>query len=100
MYCVTCNSTLEKGKVNHTIDFKNQFVIVKDVPANVCDQCGEYTVDHNIAIKLERLVEKAKKYKNEVVKINFDDESVSVYVRLKKYRSRTLPGRNFKRIKQ
>ena len=48
MYCVTCDDSSlekEKGKVNHAVDLKNQFVIVKNVPANVCEQCGEYTVD-------------------------------------------------------
>lgn len=37
----------------------NRIVVVRDVPAWICDQCGEESVDINISKKVEKQVEKA-----------------------------------------
>lgn len=52
-----------KDNVNNIIDFKGNIIIIKGVPANVCKQCGEYFIENDVAIKLEKVVEEAKKNK-------------------------------------
>lgn len=56
MKCALCKGGLEKGKVNHTIDLGSGIITIKNVPANICNQCGEYYVDTQTAIKLEKLL--------------------------------------------
>lgn len=51
----------------------NGIIIIKDVPANVCDQCGEYYVDTQTAIKLEEIVEELRKNRAEVLIINYNE---------------------------
>jgi len=37
--CLMCKGDLEKGNVNHIIDL-DDFIIIKNVPVKVCNQCG------------------------------------------------------------
>lgn len=71
MNCIMCKSKLTAGVVNHIVDINGHIIIIKNVPANVCKQCGEYFVENDIAIKLEQIVEEAEKSKAEVTIINF-----------------------------
>ena len=52
--CLMCKGKMEAGKVNHIIDINGHIIIVKNVPALVCKQCGEYFLEHSIAVKIER----------------------------------------------
>lgn len=51
----------------------NGIIIIKNVPANICRQCGEYYVDTQTALKLENIVDRVKKEKAEVLIISFDE---------------------------
>lgn len=56
MNCALCKGNLKKGIVNHIVDLSDGIIIIKNVPANICNQCGEYYVDTETAIKLEGIV--------------------------------------------
>lgn len=73
MNCILCKSNLIEGKVNHIIDFEGHIIIIKEVPANICKQCGEYFIENEIALKLEKIVEEAKKNKAEVFIVNYSE---------------------------
>ena len=40
MECFMCKGELEKKKVNYFVDLENTIIIIKDVPAKVCKNCG------------------------------------------------------------
>jgi YgiT-type zinc finger domain-containing protein len=73
MNCALCKSNLSNGKVNHIVDLGERIIIVKNVPANVCKQCGEYYVDTETALKLESIVEEAKKNKAEIFIVKYNE---------------------------
>ncbi len=59
MKCVICKTGLtQPGKVTVTLQRDNTTLIIKDVPADVCDNCGEYYLSDEIS---ERLLEQAEK---------------------------------------
>lgn len=60
MNCGLCKGNLTPRKVNHTVDLK-EGIIIKDVPAEVCKQCGEYYVDTQIALTLESIVDEVRR---------------------------------------
>jgi YgiT-type zinc finger domain-containing protein len=64
---------LINGKVNHIVDLGDGIIIIKNVPANICRQCGEYYVDTQTALKLENIVDRVRKDKAEVLIISFDE---------------------------
>jgi YgiT-type zinc finger domain-containing protein len=73
MNCALCKANLTNGKVNHIVDLGERIIIVKNVPASVCKQCGDYFVDTDTALKLEAIVEEAKKNKAEVLIVRYND---------------------------
>ena len=53
MKCVICkHGTTAQGLVTVTLNRSGTVVIVRDVPANVCQNCGEYYLDDVVARKV------------------------------------------------
>ncbi|MCL1470733.1 type II toxin-antitoxin system MqsA family antitoxin [Argonema antarcticum] len=53
MKCVTCNHGKAKpGLVTVTLERDESIVIIKKVPAEVCDNCGEYYLSDNITAQV------------------------------------------------
>jgi YgiT-type zinc finger domain-containing protein len=71
MNCVMCKGKLIDGKVNHIVDINNHIIIIKNVPANICTQCGEYYVDNKTALIIEELIDKVLISNTEVMIINY-----------------------------
>jgi len=71
MNCVLCKANLTKGNVNHIVDLGEGIIIIKNVPANICEQCGEYYLDTNTALKIEPILEDIKKNKAEIFIVNY-----------------------------
>lgn len=59
--CPLCGGTKKEGKTTFTVDLGFGVVVVRDVPATVCSQCGADWIADAIAEKLERIVEDARK---------------------------------------
>ena len=71
MNCVMCKGKLIEGKVNHIVDINGHIIIIKNVPANICTQCGEYYIDNNTALILEELIDRVLISDTEVMIINY-----------------------------
>lgn len=64
--CPLCGGRKVSGKTTHTVDLGFGVVIIRNVPAAVCDQCGEEWIGAEMARKLERLVGEAREKKLQV----------------------------------
>lgn len=58
--CPLCGGTKKAGKTTFTVDLGVGVVVVRDVPATVCSQCGADWIDDKIASRLEDIVNDAK----------------------------------------
>jgi YgiT-type zinc finger domain-containing protein len=59
MICLTCEGQTRPGKVTHTFQKGTTTVVVKDVPAEVCGQCGEACLSSEAGKVIEKLVNDA-----------------------------------------
>ena len=66
MFCVLCKGTMSYGKVNFPVDAGKTFVLVKDVPAYVCEQCGEYFLEDTVAEAVEKIAHNARNSVSEI----------------------------------
>lgn len=57
--CPLCGGTKKEGKTTFTVDLGFGVVVVREVPATVCAQCGADWIGDVIAEKLEKIVEDA-----------------------------------------
>ncbi len=58
--CPSCGGMKEPGTTTFTADFGIGAVVVRDVPATLCSQCGAEWIEDAIAEKLEKIVEDAR----------------------------------------
>jgi len=59
--CPLCGGIKRKGKTTFTVDFGSGVVVVRNVPATICSQCGADWIDDKIASRLEKISENAQK---------------------------------------
>jgi YgiT-type zinc finger domain-containing protein len=45
MKCLYCGGTLKRGRVSYAVNRNGYHLIVDNVPARVCQQCGEALFD-------------------------------------------------------
>ena len=62
MKCVICkNGKTKRGKVTVTLERGAMTLVVKGVPARVCDNCGEEYLEEKVMAALELVVKSAAK---------------------------------------
>jgi YgiT-type zinc finger domain-containing protein len=64
--CPLCGGDKKEGRTTFAVDLGIGVVVVRDVPATVCSQCGADWIEDKTASKLERIVNDAKKRHNMV----------------------------------
>lgn len=62
MKCPLCKGKMKKGKTTLPFEMgKEGMIVIKDVPALVCGQCGDAFVEMEVAKQVEQLIQTAKK---------------------------------------
>jgi YgiT-type zinc finger domain-containing protein len=56
MTCFMCKGSVENKLTTFMTDIDNCIVIVKNVPSQVCTQCGESSYSDEVARQLEKIV--------------------------------------------
>jgi len=54
--CAFCRGELEETRITYTTEYKGRVVVVENVPARVCRQCGETVLRPEVVEKLQRVV--------------------------------------------
>ena len=54
--CVLCRGDLEERSIRHIMEYEGRIVVVENVPALVCTQCGESVLWPDVAEKLQQIV--------------------------------------------
>lgn len=67
MKCVICkHGETQPGTVTVTLQRDDSIVVIRDVPAEVCQQCGEYYLDDKATARVTGMAEEAVKHHAEV----------------------------------
>jgi len=64
--CPVCGGTKTQGTTTFTVDLGFGVVVVRDVPALICDQCGADWIEDAVAERLEQTVNNARKRHRQV----------------------------------
>lgn len=61
MLCPLCKGSMENGTANLPYRLSDkQLVVMVDVPALICEQCGDEYIEIAVVRKLEKMIEKVK----------------------------------------
>ncbi len=69
MYC-KCK-TITSSFTTHVVNYKNCIIIIKNVPCEECEQCGEKYYSNEVAKQLENIVNIAKQLMQEIAIIDY-----------------------------
>jgi YgiT-type zinc finger domain-containing protein len=61
--CPLCKGNKKEGYTLFSVDLGFGVVVVRHVPATVCEQCGAEWLSDSVAARLERIVEEARSKK-------------------------------------
>ena len=69
MYC-KCDALLPSF-TTHVVNYKGNVIIIKNVPCEECEQCGEKYYTNNVAFHIEKLVSAAKQLMQDISVIDY-----------------------------
>ena len=72
MKCIMCKGSVIESKHTFIHEFDNCIIIIKNVPALVCAQCGEVYYSDEIAEKLEEIVNRLQTMVKDVAIFEYD----------------------------
>jgi len=68
--CYFCKGMVSKQKVKVDFRWGEELVVIEDVPAEVCEQCGEKYLDADVYKEMERLAKgRAKPFRYTTVNV-------------------------------
>ena len=73
MECFMCKGQMEDKKVKYLVDLENTIIIIKDVPAKVCQKCGEKYFEDDTAKNIEKIVNQLKDLTVEFTVVPYKD---------------------------
>ena len=73
MNCLLCKGTIENKNTTFMVELDNCIIIIKNVPSQVCKQCGEVSYSDEVAKQLEVLVNTVRNSITEITVINYTD---------------------------
>ena len=77
MRCPLCGGDCRHGKTTFTVDLGFGVVVIREVPAIVCEQCGADWIDDDVSETLEILVMDARQKHAMIEVANYKDLKAS-----------------------
>ena len=70
--CMYCKyDELLPSLTTHVVNYKGNVIIIKNVPCEECEQCGEKYYTNSVAYRLEELVNAAKQLMQDISVIDY-----------------------------
>lgn len=70
--CAFCKcDTVRESLTTHVVNYNNCIIVIKNVPCEECEQCGEKYYTDEVAQQLEDMVQVAQKLMQEVAVIDY-----------------------------
>lgn len=71
MKCFLCKGTMVSATTTYMTTYNNCYIIIKNVPCQTCDQCGEEFITGATMLKIESIIEKLKSMLTEIAVVDF-----------------------------
>lgn len=71
MVCIECGHNLGNKPKTYVANLDTCVIIIKNVPAMVCEHCGEVYYSDEVARKIEKIVYKLESVVNDIAVIDY-----------------------------
>ena len=72
--CFFCKGTLNNGSTAHFADLGSCMIIIKNVPCQICEQCGEVVYSGEVVRRLEQIIKTMKNSLTEIAVVTYSDK--------------------------
>ncbi len=69
MFC-KCDS-IKSSLTTHVVNYNGTIIVIKNVPCEECEQCGEKYYTDEVAEKIEKMVDFAKQMMQEIAVLDY-----------------------------
>lgn len=70
--CMLCKcDTVKQSITTHVVNYKDCVIVIKNVPCEECDQCGEIFYTDEVAERLDEIVDTAKKLLQDISVVDY-----------------------------
>ena len=70
--CMFCKcDTVTQSLTTHVVNYNGAIIVIKNVPCEECEQCGEKFYTDGVAEKLEKMVNTAKQMMQEIAVLDY-----------------------------
>ena len=80
--CEICNTPLEEKRIKQDVWIKEELIVVENVPAGVCPQCGEKVVKADVGRWIATLIEDPERIAQapriSVPALSFEEQEVPI----------------------
>ena len=78
--CMFCKcDTLIPSFTTHVVNYNDTIIVIKNVPCEECEQCGEKFYTDDVAEKIERRVNLAKQMMQEIAVLDYSKVAQMLY---------------------
>ena len=71
MNCLYCKGKLEDKLTNYIADFGQCVIVIRNVPTQVCSQCGEKSYSYSVSIKLQEIISEVRTFVSGIAEVNY-----------------------------
>ncbi len=72
--CVFCKGDLKPSITTYTVNINDSIIIIKNVPCEECQQCGEQYFSTNVTRNIENLVNQVKNALSEITIVDYNKQ--------------------------
>lgn len=69
--CPLCGGSMRTGRTSASFFIGEKIVIIKDVPAEVCGDCGEAFTKSSVAGRIESILEEVEMLRSDMSVVNY-----------------------------
>ena len=69
--CTFCKGTTKDGFSTFTVDLENCVIVIRNVPAQICEQCGETYYSTEVMQQLFRIAQDVRHNMTEIIIVNY-----------------------------
>ena len=71
MACFYCKGDVIPSTTVYTAQIGNAIIIIKNVPCEECEQCGEIEISHEVMMKIDHMIEAATQLMQDVAILDY-----------------------------
>ena len=70
--CMLCKcDSVKQSTTTHVVNYKGCVIVIKNVPCEECEQCGEIFYTDKVAERLDMIVDTAKKLVQDISVVDY-----------------------------